>query len=178
MSYRAYAIFPLIAVFLSLTACSAATRSAGPVPTLASLSPPAALTPASTGPGGACGLITPGDVATAFGRPFDTAKPGTAAGQATCLYEQSVDGTDTVTLVLVRGALAGTFYDTNRAGYPSTDVSGIGDRAWVADNGGAGGIMKSTTTVVVHDVGFSDIPPVALQAKVKAFEQILAARLP
>lgn len=143
-------------------ACSPATPGATP----------------STSPGGACALTTLGDVATAFGRPFNTAKAGTTGGQATCLFEHSGGGTDTVSLVAVPGAPATAFYDTNRSAYPATDLTGIGDRAWVANDGGAGGVMKAGTAVVVHDVGFKDIPPVALQAKVKAFEQLLAARLP
>jgi hypothetical protein len=137
---------------------------------------PAASTPASAA-GAACSLATAADVAAAYGEQFDPGKASSPGGQSSCLFVQTGGGIDTVDLIVVPGSQADLFYTTNRSGYTSTDVSGIGDKAWVSSDGGAMGVEKSGTTILLHDVGFEKDAPAALQAKDEAFAKLVVSRL-
>jgi hypothetical protein len=144
--------------------------------TTSTSSQPAASTPASAA-GAACSLATAADVAAAYGEQFDPGKASSPGGQSSCLFVQTGGGIDTVDLIVVPGSQADLFYTTNRSGYTSTDVGGIGDKAWVSSDGGAMGVEKSGTTILLHDVGFEKDAPAALQAKEEAFAKLVVSRL-
>ena len=78
-----------------------------------------------------------------------------------------------MTLTVVSGTQANTFYAANRAAYDATDVPSVGDRAFVSKDGGMAGVERGSLTILVHLVGFQEEPPAALQSREVAFTQLV-----
>ena len=125
----------------------------------------------ANGGGAACALVSPADVAAAYGEAFEAGSASSPGGQSSCLFKQSGGGIDTVNLLVVPAPQADNFYTTNKSGYDSTDVPGLGDRAFVSKDGGMIGVQRGGTTYLVHLVGFEKDNPASLQAKQKTFAQ-------
>jgi hypothetical protein len=77
-----------------------------------------------------------------------------------------------VNVTLAARAQADATYSSNRTAYDATDLTGIGDKAFVANDGGIIGAEKGSTTVLIHVVGFEKDQPAQLQAKQKALLQV------
>ncbi|HEX6512754.1 MAG TPA: hypothetical protein VF157_10670 [Chloroflexota bacterium] len=144
----------------------AATPSPATKPAGASASPAAAAPGASL----ACSLASPADVSAAFGEQFGDGTPSSPGGTSACLWKLTGGGIDTVNLVVATGPQADTFYNTNKAAYTSTDVSGLGDKAFVSKELQIG-VERGGVTYLTHLVGFENQPVDAVQAKEKAFMQ-------
>jgi hypothetical protein len=173
----------LIGAALLLASCSSATRSASPPPvstTPASTTPaPTASTPAPSGAGGsgtACSLASAAEVSAAYGEQFDAGGGASPGGNSACTFQQSNGGVDTVGLV-VATSQADVFYTGNRSVYPSVDLTGLGDKAFVSNDGGQIAIENGSTTISVHVIGFTSLPPAQLQAMQKAFGRLLVGRV-
>lgn len=82
-----------------------------------------------------------------------------------------------MSFTVAQGSAASVFYSTNQSGYQSKPVSGIGDQAFVSDDGGALGLMTGNTAILIHVVGFENIAPAALQAKQETFAKLLLSHL-
>jgi hypothetical protein len=121
----------------------------------------------------ACSLTTAADVSATYGEPFDAGQPSSPGGYTACLFKQSGGGIDTVTLTVMTGSQADTGYAANRTAYDATDVSGLGDKAFVSTDGGMIGVERGSLTILVHLVGFEKETPASLQSKEKAFAQIV-----
>ena len=130
-----------------------------------------------TGADAACSLATAADVSTAYGEQFDSGKPSSPGGVSACLFTQSGGGVDSAQLTVATGAQADVFYSANRSAYDSTDVAGLGDKAFVSNDGGMIGVQRSSTTFLMHLVGFEKDTPASLQAKQKAFAQTVLSKM-
>lgn len=78
---------------------------------------------------------------------------------------------------MATGAQAQLFYSTNESGYTGKPVSGVGDKAFVSDDGGAIGVLSGNTAFLVHVVGFERVPPATLQTMQQTFAKLLVSRL-
>jgi len=187
-----------LTVALLIAGCSGGAKSnagagaAARTTTLAG-STPAATSPSSSaassnGAGGAaggggaagvsaCTLATAADVSTAYGEAFDPGKATTVGGDSSCTFTQSGGGVDTVGLVVATGGAADTFYSGNHAVYSGSDVSGLGDKAFVSSDGGEVIAETGSTAISVHLIGFETDTPAALQAKQKAFAQVVVGHI-
>src|SRR6266545_4322872 len=134
---------------LAVTACSSnSTGASNPSTTTAPSTPSTSVPTAGTPAGGApdpCTLATATEVTATFGEQFDTGKPSGAA----------------------------TFYSTNRSAYASTDLTGLGDKAFVSNDGGQLGVQQGNLTILIHLVGFTKLPPAALKPKQEAFARVV-----
>jgi hypothetical protein len=155
----------------STSAASSAATSGAPAGQTAGAS---AASGASAG--GACALATQADVADAYGEPFDAGQPSSPGGFSACLFKQAGGGIDTVTLTLADSSQADVAYSTNRTVYDATDVPGLGDKAFISNDGGMIGVEGRSSTILVHTVGFEKDSPAQLQSKQKAFVQKILAR--
>jgi hypothetical protein len=157
---------------------TSSVTSAAPPTTGAATIVPAATSggaPATSGAAGgaACSLATAADVAATYGESFDAGQASSPGGASSCLFKQSNGGVDTVTLTVVSGSQANTFYAANRAAYDATDVPSVGDRAFVSKDGGMAGVERGSLTILVHLVGFEKESPAALQSREVAFAQLV-----
>ncbi|MBV8084172.1 MAG: hypothetical protein JO247_05090 [Chloroflexi bacterium] len=123
----------------------------------------------ANGAGAACTLATNADVTAAYGETFDPGQASSPGGNSSCLFKQSGDGIDSVNITVFAGPAADSDYSADRTVYDATDVSGLGDTAFVSNDGGMIGSEQRGTTYTVHLVGFEKDTPQTLQAKQQAF---------
>ncbi len=161
---------------LAVTACSSnSTGASNPSTTTAPSTPSTSVPTAGTPAGGApdpCTLATATEVTATFGEQFDTGKPSGAGSQKGCLFVQS-GGADSVYIYVASGSDAATFYSTNRSAYASTDLTGLGDKAFVSNDGGQLGVQQGNLTILIHLVGFTKLPPATLKPKQEAFARVV-----
>jgi hypothetical protein len=184
-------VLAVVSVALVAVGCSSGSKQkTSPTSQSATSAPPATSTPSATsappapastsaaaGGVSACSLATASDVASVYGQQFGGAKASNPGGYSSCEFPPPSGGVDSVSFTVAQGSAASVFYSTNEAGYQSKPVSGLGDKAFVSDDGGALGVMTGSTAILVHVVGFENVPPAALQAKQEAFAKVLLSHL-
>lgn len=113
-----------------------------------------------------------------YGEPFGAGQATSPGGYSNCLFPPPSGAVDSMSFTIAQGSQADAFYAANRSAYQSTDVSGVGDKAFVANDGGAFGVERGTVAILVHVVGFEHTDPATLKAKQETMAKLLVSRLP
>lgn len=158
------------------TASTAAPTSAAPSAASGGSAPPGATSPGSAGTA-ACSLATNADVKSVYGEDFGAAQASSPGGYSACLFPPPTGGVDSVSFTVATGSQAQLFYTTNASAYTGQPVSGLGDKAFVSNDGGAIGVLSGNTAFLVHVVGFEKVPPSTLQTMQQTFAKLLLSRL-
>jgi hypothetical protein len=138
----------------------------------------ATTTAATTSSASACSLATSSDVSGVYGEQFGAGKASNPGGYSSCLFPPSSGAIDSVSFTVAHGSQAELFYAGNKTAYQSSDVSGVGDKAFVSDDGGAFGVERGSVAILVHVVGFEHTDVATLKAKQETMAKLLLSHLP
>jgi hypothetical protein len=168
------------ATALSSTASStgSSTGSSTAGTTTSATTTAATTTAATTSSASACSLATLSDVSGVYGEQFGAGKASNPGGYSNCLFPPSSGAIDSVSFTVAHGSQAELFYAGNKTAYQSSDVSGVGDKAFVSDDGGAFGVERGSVAILVHVVGFEHTDVATLKAKQEMMAKLLLSHLP